>query len=756
MIKRLLFLAVTLICTVNLWAQAVTITNAAGWLESAFVEWQPIENADSYKVYYTGEGVTDRVIDTQLVRDYGDYFRADVLGLKAGSYTLKVVPVIDGNEGASAQTATLQVASYDRTGFAFVNGRVPGAYKADGTPKENAVILYITENSKNSISMDVTGANANPCVGLQTILEGFKKGRDTRPLIVRFVGQITDLEVMDKGDIVVENNRNAASYITLEGVGEDAVIDGWGIRIKSASNVEIRNLATMNCDSNEGDNISLQQDNDYIWVHHNDFFYGQAGSASDQVKGDGALDCKRSTYITFSYNHFWDAGKAALLGLNENTTEGLFITYHHNWFDHSDSRHPRVRFYSAHVYNNYYDGNSKYGVGSTNGSSVFVEKNYFRNCKNPMMISMQGTDTKMGADENNAPTFSKENGGIIKAFDNHITGNATFAPYSVSNTIHFDAYVTATREEQVPSTVTAKKGGGRYNNFDTNAAVMYEYKAHETNEVVEVVTKFAGRMNGGDFKWSFNNAVDDTSYDVIPELKAKLMNYKTTLVAVQGDVANDGSNDGDEDGEGDNENDGGSIDADIVHNFTTQGVTSAFFEITGNLDSKPSSVTYQGLTLTRPLKLESSTAIRFTLSRAGKMTLVLSQGSTNSIKINGANYAAVNGLVTVDLAAGDHLIQRVQTESLYLISIELEEVSTGIESAQLSTLKLYPNPVVDRIFIPESLTVELVELFNLAGSLVLRSAGNLHTIHVNHLPNGVYLVRVRAQEGTILQRIIKK
>ena len=175
-------------------------------------------------------------------------------------------------------------------------------------------------------------------------------------------------------------------------------------------------------DSSEGDNIGLQQENDHIWVHNCDFFYGEAGSDSDQAKGDGALDCKKSTYVTFSYNHFWDSGKSNLLGLSEDTTDGLYITYHHNWYDHSDSRHPRIRFYSAHVYNNYYDGNSKYGVGACLGSSVLVEGNYFRNCKKPMMISMQGSDT--------SGTFSKEDGGMIKAYNNYMIGQDSYIPYS--------------------------------------------------------------------------------------------------------------------------------------------------------------------------------------------------------------------------------------------------------------------------------------------------------------------------------------
>ena len=58
------------------------------------------------------------------------------------------------------------------------------------------------------------------------ILDGFKKGVDTRPLIIRLVGQITDLDYMYSGDIVIENKNNASSYITLEGVGDDAVADG--------------------------------------------------------------------------------------------------------------------------------------------------------------------------------------------------------------------------------------------------------------------------------------------------------------------------------------------------------------------------------------------------------------------------------------------------------------------------------------------------------------------------------------------------
>ncbi len=542
--RKNLLLMVVLLFAASAWAQSLTLNSSGGWLESAFVKWQAVAGADSYNVYYSGEGVTNKKIDTQLIRNYGSYFRADVVGLKAGTYTLKVTAVTGGVEGESAETAALTVRAHDRTGFAFSNGRVPGAYKADGTPKENAVVIYITEKTKNTVSLTVTGANANPCVGLQAILDGFKKGKDTRPLIVRLVGQITDPSYMLGGDIVIENNNNAASYITFEGIGEDAVADGWGIRVKNASNIEISNLGTMNCNSDEGDNIGLQQDNEYIWVHNCDLFYGNAGSDADQIKGDGAMDCKKSTYVSFSYNHFWDSGKSNLLGLSEGLSADLLITYHHNWYDHSDSRHPRVRFYSAHVYNNYYDGNAKYGIGATEGASVFAEANYFRNCKYPMLTSMQGSDVwdeaKQANDYTNMPTFSKENGGTIKAYNNYMSGQRRFVPYGaagyINTTVDFDAYVASTRSEQITSSVVSNYGKNTYNNFDTNAAVMYAYTPDSPEAAKENVMLYAGRMNGGDLKWTFNNAVDDASYTVNTGLKAALTNYKTTLVAVQGET----------------------------------------------------------------------------------------------------------------------------------------------------------------------------------------------------------------------------
>ena len=302
-----------------------------------------------------------------------------------------------------------------------------------------------------------------------------------------------------------------------------------GILVRNCKNLEIRNLGIMLFPD---DGISLDTSNCNVWIHHNDIFYGAAGSDADQAKGDGSIDVKNaSTYVTVSYNHFWDSGKCSLCGMKDS--EEFFVTYHHNWYDHSDSRHPRIRQASVHIYNNYYDGIAKYGVGVTNGSSAFVEENYFRHCKYPMMSSLQGTDT-LGKG-----TFSGENGGIIKAYHNRIEqadsliyANTNHGTTS-GNETSFDAYEASKRGEIVPATYKTMAGNTSYNNFDTLKDLgANQADIDDVTAVEGIVTKEAGRMNQGDFTWKFNNETDDTSYGLNSELMSKIRNYKTQLISV--------------------------------------------------------------------------------------------------------------------------------------------------------------------------------------------------------------------------------
>jgi len=499
---------------------SISILKSVGFGEGMYATWSAVSGAEGYNVYVDGVQ-----IDSMLIRQYADYMRADAVGLKAGSHTMRIVPVIGGKEDASKAAETKADAyAHDRSGFGFVNGTSSGAYNEDGTLKSDAVVVYVTNDNKDSVSVTLPDKKGNDVslTGIQSIITNLKSNNSAPPVAIRFIGNITDPAGMPKGDLMVDG---ATCGLTIEGIGNDATFNGFGLVMKNSSNVEVRNLGFMNCNSSEGDDCGLQQKNDHIWVHNCDFFYGDAGSDADQVKGDGALDTKTSSYITHSYNHFWDNGKCNLQGMKSESTEN-YITYHHNWYDHSDSRHPRIRTCTVHIYNNYYDGNAKYGAGVTMGASAFVENNYFRNCKYPMLASMQGSDIASG----DGGTFSGEDGGIIKAYGNVMEGQKAFVSYQENNT-EFDAYVASSKDEQVPSSVKTKQGGTTYNNFDTSS-IMYNYTADSAEDVKSVVTSKAGRVDGGDCKWDFDNSVDDESYAVNQGLKDKLVAYDDSIVAI--------------------------------------------------------------------------------------------------------------------------------------------------------------------------------------------------------------------------------
>ena len=540
MMKKYLLGLMAILFTVSSNAAVPTfIKEFAGWFESAYVMWDKTEGYD-YDVYIAPASTDSWTkLDNELVREYPTYGRADALGLKAGSYQFKVVAKAGGAEQGSGVTDAFEVKAHDRSGFAHV-GMTDGigAYKNDGTLKDNAKVLYVYANNAKTVTCDVITSSKGVTttgVGLQSIITLYQKGYDTTPLAIRIIGTIKkdDMDRLDsseEGLQVKGKNDYSTMPITIEGVGNDAAISGFGILCRNASSVEFRNFAIMLC---MDDCLSLDTSNSNIWVHNMDFFYGNTGGDADQAKGDGTVDVKgKSKNITVSYNHFYDCGKTSLGGMKGETTE-CWMTYHHNWFDHSDSRHPRIRTAFYHVYNNYFDGVSKYGVGVTSGGSSFVEANYFRNCKYPMLISKQGTDAEGDG------TFSGEDGGVIKAYNNKIDNPRKLQYYKDGQTDGaWDAVLVTDRSATVAA--TAFTGGTEYNNAaDEKARTTYvENLMDDPADVKAIVKGFfgAGRMQHGDFKWSFKNAAQDENYGVITELKTALQNYKSTLVGFFGGV----------------------------------------------------------------------------------------------------------------------------------------------------------------------------------------------------------------------------
>ena len=222
----------------------------------------------------------------------------DIVGLKGGNaYDFRIV-----SGGVTYIKSGVTVSSYDRSGYAhFGATEGVGGYNDDGTPKSGAVIVYVTEQTKNTVTARLGGKTYT---GIVSILQNAAK--NSTPLIVRIIGtvgaatwneityqpqgdKLTAEEVTgingkqlptDKKDIfqseLIEGGYNTlntsiyselngltskatysggeydsawnncivqnASDITVEGIGEDARIFQWGLAFKNCSSIEVRNI----------------------------------------------------------------------------------------------------------------------------------------------------------------------------------------------------------------------------------------------------------------------------------------------------------------------------------------------------------------------------------------------------------------------------------------------------------------------------------------------------------------------------------
>ncbi|TDU83112.1 pectate lyase [Kribbella voronezhensis] len=227
-----------------------------------------------------------------------------------------------------------------------------------------------------------------------------------------------------------------AANKTIIGVGSSATITTGGFNIASVSNVIIRNINFKNWTD---DAINVQYST-RVWIDHNNFSNGY----------DGAVDIKRaSDYVTVSWNRVFSHDKSFLLGhSDDNGAEDLGklrVTYHHNYFDGSTQRHPRVRFANpVHVYNNYYRGNSGYGVASTVNAGVFVQRNYFENVSKPTV-----------AQTGDSPA------GNLKLDGNYLTGSGTPVSRNPGSVAAIPYSYTLDAAADIKSIVTAYAGTGK-------------------------------------------------------------------------------------------------------------------------------------------------------------------------------------------------------------------------------------------------------------------------------------------------------
>lgn len=297
------------------------------------------------------------------------------------------------------------------------------------------------------------------------------------PLTVYVVGTLTTSSTVSSMVDVKD-----AYDISIIGVGTDATIDGFGLKIVRSSNIIVRNIKFMNAND---DGINIQADDDpstghHIWIDHCTFTNAY----------DGALDVTHTAaYVTLSWNYFYNHDKTCLLGHSDSQTSdtALKVTYHHNFFDQTIQRHPRVRYGKAHVFNNYYKGKTGtlYGVSSNVEADVLVEGNYFENVPIPTETSRDGSSQ----------------GDLVERFNVFVNCGAPGTRGTAFEASDFYSY-TLDDANNIPELLTAYAGSGKFE-FLSETPLPVElagFTAYAKGNVVELNWRTAIEVNNYGFE----------------------------------------------------------------------------------------------------------------------------------------------------------------------------------------------------------------------------------------------------------------
>ena len=85
-----------------------------------------------------------------------------------------------------------------------------------------------------------------------------------------------------------------------------------------------------------------------------------------------------------------------------------------------------------------------------------------------------------------------------------------------------------------------------------------------------------------------------------------------------------------------------------------------------------------------------------------------------------------------------------------------EEPGEGI-AENAAAFNIYPNPASDRVVIETEATIEEVTIYTITGVMVYSEVDfNDNTVNVSDFANGVYVMKVRTDNGESFQRFIKK
>lgn len=164
----------------------IVINEIYGYNEMIYISIEKTLSA-TYVISYkkTKDTYYKTVGNTQYIDD-GNYINCEINGISLGLYDVKVTAYV-GHDKLEKKVNNIVVSALDRSGYAhFKSTEGIGAYNNDGTLKDNAIILVLTNENKNTITAIF---NNTKYVGIVNILNNLNKS--TKPVLIKVKGKIT-------------------------------------------------------------------------------------------------------------------------------------------------------------------------------------------------------------------------------------------------------------------------------------------------------------------------------------------------------------------------------------------------------------------------------------------------------------------------------------------------------------------------------------------------------------------------------------
>ena len=125
------------------------------------------------------------------------------------------------------------------------------------------------------------------------------------------------------------------------------------------------------------------------------------------------------------------------------------------------------------------------------------------------------------------------------------------------------------------------------------------------------------------------------------------------------------------------------------------------------------------------------------------------------------NTEGLGGKISVDEAGAEYCFTVTavnaagESEHSNVVCVTTPKEDSIEENA--TALNIYPNPAVDRVVIETEATIEAVSIYTLTGVMIYSEVDfNNNTINVTDFASGVYVMKVRTENGEVVKRFIKK